>query len=112
MLHEAELHRLEVILLFLGDEAVVREHKPSPSVSQSQYCTDRAKQHFNVWREQWARVLRGTRIACRTSGAQATVTVTVRPRGSVLQKVQQQGMAAICCSSLTAPGARPRRCTR
>ena len=96
MLHEAELHSQGVILLFLGDEAVVGEYEPSLAVFQNQCCTDRAKQIFDVWREQLARVLRGTRCACRTSGAQATVTVTVRKRSSVLQKLQQQGISAIC----------------
>ena len=98
LLHEAELHSQGVILLFLGDEALVGEYKPSLAASQNQCCTDRAKQHFSVWREQWLRVLRGARITCRTSGARPTVTVTVLPRGKAVQKVQRQGMAAICCS--------------
>ena len=84
MLHAAELHSQEATLLFLGDEAVVGEHKTALALSQDQCCTNCAKQHSDVWQEQWPRVLRGTQITCRTSGAWATVMVTVRPKGKVL----------------------------
>ena len=43
LLHEAELHGQSVILLFLGNQAVVGGHKPSPIMSSIQCCTDLAK---------------------------------------------------------------------
>ena len=95
LLHEAEPYSQGVILLF--SEAVVGGDKPSLATSQNQCYTDHARQRHYVWRERWLRALEGTRSTRRTSGVRETGAMMVRPRGIVLQKLQQQAFAAICC---------------